>query len=104
MSDVLSVKIDKDRLKMLEEIAREEESDRSTVARKLLDMGIKNWKIERAIKSFSKGKISLWKAAETAGVSLREFIDILNDRKISWVRIKPEELEAEVQAMLKEKR
>lgn len=104
MSDVLSVKIDKERLKMLEEIAREEESDRSTVARKLLDVGIKKWKIDRSVKSFSEGRLSLWKAAEIGGVSLREFINILNDRKISWVRIKPEELEAEVRAMLKEKR
>jgi len=104
MSDVLSVKIDKYRLRLLEEIAREEETDRSTVARKLLDAGIKKWKIDRSIKLFSEGRLSLWKAAETADVSLREFIAILNERKISWVRIRPEELEAEVRAMLKEKK
>ncbi len=104
MSDVLSVKIDKDKLKTLEEIAREEATDRSTVARKLLDMGIKTWKADRSIKLFSEGRVSLWKAAEIGGVSLREFVDILNDRKISWIRIKPEEIEAEVHAMLKEKR
>ena len=103
MSDVLSVKIDKDKLKMLEEIARAEESDRSTVARKLLDIGIRQWRIERAIKSFSEGRLSIWKAADTAGVTLREFIDILNERRITWVKIKPEELEAEVKAMLREK-
>lgn len=104
MTEVLSVKIDKDKLKLLEEIAREEETDRSTIARKLLDTGIKKWKIDRALKSFSEGRLSLWKAADMADVSLREFIDILNERKISWVRIKPEELEAEVNAMLREKR
>jgi len=104
MSDVLSVKVDKDKLKMLEEIARAEESDRSTVARKFLDVGIRQWRIERSIKSFSEGRISIWKAADTARVSLREFIDILNERRITWVKIKPEELEAEVKAMLKERK
>lgn len=69
-----------------------------------MDAGIKKWNIDRALKSFSEGRLSLWKAADIAGVSLREFIDILNERKISWVRIKPEELEAEVHEMLKEKR
>lgn len=103
MSDVLSVKVDKDKLRILEEIARAEESDRSTVARKLLDVGIRQWRIERSVKSFAEGRLSIWKAADTAGVSLREFIDILNERRITWVKIKPEELEAEVKAMKEKK-
>jgi len=41
MTEVLSVKVDKEKLRQLEETAREEQSDRSTTARRLLDMGIK---------------------------------------------------------------
>jgi predicted HTH domain antitoxin len=104
MSDVLSVKIDKDKLKLLEEMAREEETDRSTVARKLLDMGIRDWKTERSVKLFSEGKVSLWKAAEIAGVSLREFIEIVKERKLSMVKIKSDDIDIEVNAILKERR
>lgn len=104
MPEVLSVKLDKEKLDLLEAIAREERSDRSTVARKLLDMGMREWKIDRAVDLFVGRKVSLWKAADEAGVSLREFVDILNERKIVWVGVKPEELEEEAQAIMKESR
>ena len=104
MTEVLSVKIDKERVKLIEKIAREEETDRSTVTRKLLEVGIKKWKMDRSIKLYSEGKVSLWKSAQMADLSLREFMDILNERKNISVRIKPEELEEEIHAMLKEKK
>lgn len=104
MAGVLSVKIEKEKLKLLEQIAKEEESDRSTVARRLLNVGIRKWKMDKAVELFRAGRLSLWKAAELAGVSLREFLEVLNDRKVAWVGIKPEELDAEVQAIMKETR
>lgn len=104
MTEVLSVKIDKERAKLIGQIAREEETDRSTVARKLLEIGIKKWKIDRSVKLFLEEKVSLWKAAQMADLSLREFIDMLNERKDILIRIKPEEIEEEIRAMLKEKR
>jgi len=103
MSSVLSVKLEKEKMKILEEIASEEKTDRSAVARKLLDMGIKQWKIDKAVQLILSGKVSVWRAAELADISLREMLDILNERRIIWVKITPEEFEREVEQMRKAK-
>jgi len=103
MSSVLSVKLEKEKMKILEEIASEEKTDRSAVARKLLDMGIKQWKIDKAVHLILSGKVSVWRAAELADISLREMLDILNERRIIWVKITPEEFEREVEQMRKAK-
>jgi predicted HTH domain antitoxin len=102
MTEVLSVKVDAEKLRQLEEIAREEQSDRSTTARKLLDMGMKEWKVNKAVENFRRGKLSLWRGAATAGVSLREFTEILDERKVAWVGISARDLEAEAKAIEKE--
>jgi predicted HTH domain antitoxin len=102
MPEVLSVKVDGEKLRQLEEIAREEQSDKSTIARKLLDMGMKEWKVNKAVEMFRRGKLSLWKGAATAGVSLREFIEILDERKVAWVGVSLQDLDAEVKAIEKE--
>lgn len=104
MTEVLSVKVDEEKFRELEQIAREEHSDRSTVARRLLDIGMKDWKLNKGVDMFRQGKVSLWKGASIAGVSLREFVEILNEKKIDWVGISPEEVEAEVRAIKKRSR
>ena len=104
MTEVLSVKVDKEKLRELEEVAQEEHSDRSTAARRLLDMGMKEWKVNKAVEMFRKGKFSIWRAAAKAGVSLREFIEIVDERKVNWVGVSVEDLEAEVMAIEKESR
>lgn len=99
MSEVLSVKVEKEKLKQLEEIAKEERSDRSTVARRLLDAGIREWKVNRAVERFQKGRVSLWKASREAGASLREFMSVLEERKVPTVGVTAAELEKEVEAL-----
>ncbi len=103
MSKVLSVKLDEEKLKIIDEIAKEEKSDRSSVTRKLLELGIKQWMIEKAIQLVLSGKVSVWKASQIAQVSLREFLDILHERKISWIKISPEEIERELKWITKKK-
>jgi len=102
MVEVLSVKVDKEKLKLLEEIAKEEQSDRSTVARRFLDAGMKEWKVTRAVGLFKAHKVSLWKAAEEAGVSIREFLDVLGEKKVIWVGASAEEVEKEAEAISRE--
>ncbi|KPV62861.1 MAG: hypothetical protein AOA65_1582 [Candidatus Bathyarchaeota archaeon BA1] len=100
---MLSVKLESEKMRTLEEIAREEKTDKSTVVRKLLEIGIRQWKIEKAVQLVLLGRASVWKASELAGISLREMLDVLSERKITWVRIAPEELEEEIERMRKGK-
>lgn len=102
MTEVLSVKVDKKKLRELEAIARDENSDRSATARRLLDVGMKEWRMNKAIETFRRGKVSLWRGATMADVSLREFLEILSERKVDTIGVSPEELEAEVRAIKKE--
>ncbi|MBO3840940.1 MAG: UPF0175 family protein [Candidatus Brockarchaeota archaeon] len=102
MTEVLSVKIDKDMVKIIEEVAREEGTEKSPAARKLLALGAKQWRMEKAIGLVVAGKASVWKASEIAGVSLREFLEVLNGRKIPWVKVSPEDLEEEIRRVKRE--
>ena len=102
MFEVLSVKVEKEKLRQLEEIAKEEQSDRSTVARRLLDVGIREWKVDKAVERFLKGRVSLWKGSDEAGLSLREFMKVLEERRAQTVGVTAAELEKEVGALASE--
>lgn len=66
-------------LKLIESV---EKADRATVLRKLIAIGVGHWKLEHALKMYVEGKATTWKAAEIAGLSLYEFIDVLRSRRI----------------------
>lgn len=65
-------------------ISKREQLDRSTVVRRLLVDGIKDWKIKYALEQYSEGKITIWKAARMAGVSLRQMLDIAAKKGIPF--------------------
>jgi predicted HTH domain antitoxin len=65
---------------------------------------LKKWKVNRAVEIFGQGKVSVWKASAMADLSLREFIELLNGRRLDWVGIIPEDLESEVRSIAKETR
>ncbi len=75
----LPLEIDKD----IEKIASREDTDKSKLIRELLIIGIKERKIKEALKLYTEGKVSLWKAASLADVSLWKMIEILEERKIT---------------------
>jgi len=59
-----------------------EQTDRSTVLRKLLYKAVMDWKKEYAVKLYSEGRITLEKAAMEAEISVREMMDYLKQRRI----------------------
>lgn len=75
----LPLEIDKD----IENIASREDTDKSKLIRELLIIGIKERKLKEALKLYTEGKVSLWKAASLADVSLWKIIEILEERKIT---------------------
>ena len=69
--------------KEIEMLASEEGKDKSKIIRELLKSGIKEKKIEHALKLYKEGKITLWKAARVSDVSLWRMMEILRERKIT---------------------
>jgi len=66
-------------LRRIEEV---EQSDRSTVMRKLLATAVADWKLEHYAKLCGERRITLARAAREAGVSLWEMIDYTRRKKI----------------------
>lgn len=75
----LSSEVDKD----IETIAVFEDTDKSKVIRELIVLGIKEKKLQEALFLFTKGKISMWKAASLCKLSLWEMMDIIAERKVT---------------------
>jgi predicted HTH domain antitoxin len=66
----------------LKKIENVEQSDRSTVLRKLLYKAVTDWKKEYAARLYAEGKLTLERAAMDSEVSVREMMEYLKTRKI----------------------
>jgi len=85
------------------EIARfmkEEGIDKSTAIRRIIEMGLNEWKKRRAIDLYRDGKVTLWKASQIAGLSLREMLDELNRLRII-IHVTAKDIEEDIEAAKK---
>jgi len=87
----IPAKIEKD----IKEIVEEENLDKATVVRNLLELGVAEWRKQMALDLLQKGKVTFTKAAQIAKLSLWEFADLSKQRNIEWVRLAPEDIERE---------
>jgi len=81
-SEVISARLSKERVKLIEEIAREEKVDKSTILDRALENYTKEWALRKALESYRDGAVTLSRAAEMAGISIWEMIDVLQKKKI----------------------
>ena len=102
MTEIVSTRVPDNMAKDLEEIEKEEKTDRATVVRKLLARAIAQWKLEKALTLYRDGKITLWKAAKIAGLSLWEMMDIVRERKVPF-RYAYEDFREDFETALKER-
>jgi len=70
-------------LREVERLAKKLKVDRSELIRRLLDFVLQQERIEEAVRAYQEGKVTLWKAAEMAGLSLREMMELARVRKIA---------------------
>jgi len=59
-----------------------EQTDRSTVVRRLLHKAVMDWKRDHAARLYADGSVSLERAAMDAGISVREMMEYIKQRKI----------------------
>ena len=85
----VNIRLDRDLLDELDELASADRVDRSEMARRLLETGMTGHRMDRAVREYRKGNVSAWKAAEIAGVSLYEMLDRIHDEGIPY-EIDPE--------------
>ena len=91
----LAVRVPAELEKEILKIIRQEKLDKATVVRRLLEIGITEWRKQTGLDLLQKGKVTFAKAAEISGLSLWEFADLVKQRNIEWVRYEPEDVEKE---------
>ena len=79
---VISITPSKDIEKKIDLLASEFHLDKAAVVNDLIDIGAQQKLIDFALDKYTKKKVSLGKAAEIAGISIREMMDILTEKEI----------------------
>ncbi|MDI6859007.1 MAG: UPF0175 family protein [Methanocellales archaeon] len=98
--ETISTRVPKEIIEAMQEIEEIEQSDRATVVRKLLVKAIEEWEKNRAIQLYRDGKITLWRAARMANLSLREMMKLAAEKGIEF-RYTEKDLEEDIKAALK---
>jgi len=80
MPITITIRVEDKLAKLIDKIAREEGMDRSTVIRRFLISSTKEWQIEKFLKKYEEGKITLWQAAKKCELSLWEMITEVKKR------------------------
>ena len=82
MSGKVMAKLPPEIVKEIAHWAEKEKMDESALITRIVEEGLSAWKMEKALEMYRSQKVTLWKAAEIAGVSLVEMLAELPKRKI----------------------
>jgi len=80
--EAVTTRLPREMLREVEKLAEKERVDRSELIRRLLDSALRQKKTEEALQSYREGRVTLWKAAEIAGISLREMMELVRVKQI----------------------
>ncbi len=95
----ISTRIYKTQLEEVKKLARKRGIDRSDAIRKLIDEGLKVERIQEAVTLARGNKVTVWRAAEIAGVSYREMLRILRSENVPFP-LTADELKTELGELL----
>ena len=84
MAETVSVRIDKSELREIDEISRLEKKTKSALLREILELGLKDKKLELALEKFRNKEASIGKAARIAEMPLSQFMDVLVQKNIEF--------------------
>ena len=82
MSETISLRLPRETVRKLREIADKEGKDRSTLIREMLEHGVKEKSIQLAAELYRTGQATGWRAAQLAGVSLWNFYKMIAEKGI----------------------
>ncbi|MBI2574373.1 UPF0175 family protein [Candidatus Woesearchaeota archaeon] len=82
MASTITTRLDDTVVREIDKVAAVEAIERSAVIRKFLIRAVKDWKIQKSLEEYEKGRITMWQAAKKCGVSIWEMIDEAKARLI----------------------
>lgn len=75
MPVTVTTRVEDELADIIDEIAKTEGTDRSTVIRKFLSKSAQRWLVERSLEAYDDGMMTLWQAAKRCGLTLWEMIE-----------------------------
>lgn len=72
MAEAIGIRLDKNFLKKIEKLSKEEVLDRSSTIRKLVYVGYQNIIKKKAMQEYTRGKITISEAANMAEITIWE--------------------------------
>jgi len=78
----VTTRVERHLAEVIDEIARQEGMDRSTVVRRFLSRAVRDWLTSKSLERYEAGTITLWQAAEQCGLSLWETVEEARARKV----------------------
>jgi len=97
LSETISLRLPRETIKKLRELADKEGKDRSTLIREILEHGVKEKNLDHAVELYRIGQVTGWRAAQLAGVSLWNFYKILDEKGI-LIQYSEHDLEEDLKA------
>ncbi len=97
---VTTVRLPAEDLDRLTRVAKRLKTERSSLIRRALDVGVREVLIEDAVLEYQRGEASAWAAARGAGLSLWQFLDVLKARHVPF-RTDEDLLRSQVEELLR---
>jgi len=82
MAQTVSVRLSEESLREVDRLAERLKTDRSEALRRFIERGLREARIDDAIDRLRKGRISVGRAAEMAGITLYEMLDLVRRQHI----------------------
>jgi predicted HTH domain antitoxin len=101
VSETISLRLPRETLRKLSDVADREGKDRSTLIREFLERGVKEKDLDNAVELYRKGQATGWKAAQLAGTSLWNFYRALTEKGI-LVQYSEHDLEEDIKGLTEE--
>ncbi len=87
MAETISVRLPREIKKELGEFVKDEKlTQTSEAARKLILMGLEEWRRKRALDLFCDGKVTFSKAAQISHLNVWEFMDLVKQYGRPWLK------------------
>lgn len=87
----VNLRLERDLVDSLDDLARSEHVDRTEVARRILIEGVAKARLDRALRDYAAGNVTAWQASSDAGVSLYEMLDEIHEARIPY-ELDPDDL------------
>ncbi|OIO25873.1 hypothetical protein AUJ14_03200 [Candidatus Micrarchaeota archaeon CG1_02_55_22] len=92
----VATRLPKEAEKRLRELMEGERLDKSSAARKAIELGLAEWRKENALKQLRDGKASVGEAARLAGLTIWEMLELAKEKRVDYVKLSKAELDEEL--------